>query len=140
FPMELSPFAYTETVAQEYYPLTGERRSDEIPNVAKSIPAAGLPDQTNDIPDDVLNWAIVCETTRRPFVLTKQELAFYRKRGLPLPRRHPDERHKVRMSLRNPRKLWNRSCAKCGREMQTTYSPERPEIVYCEKCYLKEVY
>jgi len=24
--------------------------------------------------------------------------------------------------------------------MRTTYSPERPEIVYCEECYLKEVY
>jgi hypothetical protein len=140
FPMELSPFAYTETVAQEYYPLKVEQERDEIPNVAKSIPAAGLPDQTNDIPDDVLNWAIVCEVTRRPFVLTKQELAFYRKMHLPIPRLHPDERHKRRMAFTNPRKLWNRSCAKCGKDMQTTYAPDRPETMYCESCYLQTVY
>ncbi|MBI4059642.1 hypothetical protein HY406_01100, partial [Candidatus Giovannonibacteria bacterium] len=27
----------------------------------------------------------------------------------------------------------------CPNEFETTYAPERPEIVYCEKCYLAEV-
>lgn len=44
------------------------------------------------------------------------------------------------MALRNPRKLWKRQCGKCGKEIQTTYSPERPETVYCEGCYLSVVY
>jgi len=44
------------------------------------------------------------------------------------------------MKLRNPRKLYTRNCDKCGKEIQTTYAPERPEIVYCENCYNKEVY
>jgi len=42
--------------------------------------------------------------------------------------------------LKNPRKLYIRNCDKCGKEMKTTYAPERPEIVYCENCYNKEVY
>jgi len=43
------------------------------------------------------------------------------------------------MALRNPRKLYERVCDKCGKDMITTYSPERPEVVYCESCYNKEV-
>ena len=111
-----------------------------MPQVAKIIPAEKLPDSIDDIPDDVLNWAVRCEATGRPFRIIKQELEFYRKMRLPVPRLHPDERHRRRMALRNPRKLWKRPCGKCGKEMETTYAPERPEIVYCESCYLQEVY
>ncbi len=28
----------------------------------------------------------------------------------------------------------------CEEELKTGYSPDRPEIVYCEKCYQQEVY
>ena len=150
FPVELSPFAYNETVAQEYFPLTKkevEKRGwkwheekDELPKVSKVIPAKKLPDSIEEIPDDILNWAIECEATKRPFKIIKQELEFYRKLKLPIPHFHPDERHRRRMGLRNPRKLWNRECAKCEKAIETSYAPERPEIVYCEECYLKEVY
>jgi hypothetical protein len=150
FPQDMTPFAYNETVAHEYYPLTKEEACTqeyrwrenlgEIPDVEKIIPAEKLPLSIDDIPDDVLNWAIECEATQRPFHIIKQELAFYRKHKIPLPHFHPDERHWKRISRRNPRRLWQRECGKCGKEMQTSYAPERPEIVYCEECYLKEVY
>ncbi|MDD4628491.1 MAG: hypothetical protein PHE68_03815 [Candidatus Peribacteraceae bacterium] len=150
FPVSMSPFAYNETVAQEYFPLTekevGQRgwkwreERDEMPKVSKAIPAAELPDSIDALSDDILNQVIECEATKRPFKIIKQELDFYRTMKLPIPRFHPDERHRRRMALRNPRKLWTRPCMKCGKEMRTTYAPERPEIVYCEECYLKEVY
>ena len=150
FPVELSPFAYNETVAQEYFPLTKEsalekgwrwkKETDEIPNVTKKIPAERLPDVITEIPDDILNWAIICERSKRPFKIIPQELKFYREQGLPVPHLHPDERHKDRMALRNPRKLWTRKCDKCAKEIETTYAPKRPEKVYCEECYLAEVY
>ncbi|MEK7218179.1 MAG: hypothetical protein AAB728_01800 [Patescibacteria group bacterium] len=150
FPVTMSPFAYNETVAQEYFPMTKDEvekrgwkwreETDDVPKVSKVIPAAKLPDSIDDIPDDILHWAIECAITKRPFKIIKQELEFYRKMRLPVPRLHPDERHRKRMALRNPRKLWKRPCMKCGKEMETTYSPERPETVYCESCYLKEVY
>jgi hypothetical protein len=44
------------------------------------------------------------------------------------------------MQLRNPRKLRDRTCMKCWIEIKTTYAPERPEIIYCEVCYHKEIY
>ncbi|NUJ98132.1 hypothetical protein HGA92_05105 [Candidatus Gracilibacteria bacterium] len=111
-----------------------------FPKVEKIIPASKLPENIADIPDDILNWAIECEVTKKPFRIIKEELAFYRKHNLPIPRRHPDQRHLDRMSLRNPRHLYTRNCDKCGKEIQTTYAPERPEIVYCEECYNKEIY
>ena len=149
FPPEYSPFGYNETVAQEYFPLEKDAvvakrwkwrdAEDEVPDVEKVIPADTLPDAIGDVPDDILDWAIACPVTGRPFRIIKQELKFYRTMGLPIPRLHPDERHWRRMALRNPRKLWSRECGKCSKAIQTTYAPGRPEKVYCEECYLQEV-
>lgn len=150
FSPKYAPFGYNETLAYEYVPLPKEEalkrgflwRDDvgEVPQVEKVIRALDLPDAIDDIPDDVLNWAISCERSSRPFQLTKQELAYYRQHRIPIPRLHPDERHRRRMELRNPRHLFDRTCKKCGKGMQSTYAPERPEIVYCEACYLEAVY
>jgi len=106
FPMEFSPFEYSESIANDYFPLEEEK------------PVEG----------------------NKPFKVIEQELKFYTEHGIPVPTLHPDERYRRRVALRNPRKLWNRNCAKCGAIIRTTYAPDRPEIVYCKKCYLKEVY
>lgn len=150
FPLSISLFGYNLTSAKLYYPLSEAEcitrkipwSHDEIPppQVTRRIAADLLPDHTREIPDDVLNWAIECEVTGMPFKLTAQELRFYRENNLPIPRRYWLQRHEDRFHQRNPRKLWLRSCMKCGKEMETTYAPGRPEIVYCEECYLTEVY
>ncbi|MDD3302346.1 MAG: hypothetical protein PHN31_02240 [Candidatus Gracilibacteria bacterium] len=111
-----------------------------FPKVDKIIIASKLPKDIKEIPDDILNRAIECEITKKPFRIISQELEFYRKHNLPIPRRHPDQRHLDRMSLRNPRKLYDRKCDKCKKDIKTTYSPEKQEIVYCEDCYNKEIY
>jgi len=150
YDVTMSPFGYNQTMAYEYFPITQnetesrgwkwKENEQKTPDVAKIIPAEQLPDSLESIPDDVLNWAIKCKNTKKPFKIIKQELDFYRQMELPMPRLHPDERHRQRMKLKNPRKLWKRECDKCQKEIQTTYAPERPEKVYCEECYLKEVY
>jgi len=146
----MSPFGYNETIAQEYFPLTKQEATKQwfnwsdyeipFPKVDKIIPANKLPNDIEDIPDDILNWAIECETTKKPFKIITQELEFYRKHHLPIPRKHPDQRHKERMQLRNPRKLFDRTCDKCSIEIETSYSPEKTEMVYCEKCYNNQIY
>lgn len=150
FPETLSPYGYNETKAQEWFPMTKEevlRRgwkwSDHeppAPENVKIIPAEKLPDDIAKTPDDILQWAITCEVSGKPFKVIQQELAFYRKKGLPIPRRSPHQRHMDRLAKQNPRTLYERNCAKCRKLIQTTYAPDRPEIVYCEECYLKEVY
>ncbi|PIQ76747.1 hypothetical protein COU78_04105 [Candidatus Peregrinibacteria bacterium CG10_big_fil_rev_8_21_14_0_10_49_24] len=149
FPPALSAFGYNETMAQTFFPLEkkevqnkGWQWSDyEMPLAAeKTIPATQLPDNANDIPEDVLSWAILCEETGKPFKIVKKELEFYREHRLPLPRRHPDRRHADRFAYKNPYRLWQRTCAKTGEEILSSYAPERPEIVFAEEAYKQEVY
>ncbi|MDP7477299.1 MAG: hypothetical protein QF442_02525 [Candidatus Peribacteraceae bacterium] len=150
FPLNDSPFAYNQTRAPEFYPLTkekvlkqGMRWSDyepPDPNVEKVIPAAKLPEKIPDIPDDILNWAIACEVTNVPFQIVPKELEFYRTNNLPVPRRHPNQRYDDRIAMRNLWNLHSRKCSKCQKDIQTTFTPEQPETVYCKECYLKEVY
>ncbi len=154
FPMELSLFSYNETVAQEYFPLSKEEvlkrglrwkdPEEQILDSGGKSPLArglgGLPDNISEAKDDILTQTLICSTTGRPYKITPQELEFYRKKNLPLPRLHPLERKRQRMLLRNPRKLWKRTCTKCQKQITTSYSPERPEIIYCEECSVKERY
>ena len=61
-------------------------------------------------------------------------------RHLPLPRKHWLERYEMSLGKRNPRRFWDRECDKCRNKIKTIYPPERPEKVYCEECYRKEVF
>ncbi len=179
FPSELSPFAYNETITQEYFPLTKEQALAQgyswydcaAPEHKPTITAADLPDNIEDVKDTILDEIIQCANSDQSpdlqsqcttaFKVIPQELEFYRKMNLPLPRLCPNCRHYQRIKQRNPLKLWKRQCqcagAKsensvyantathvhaekpCPNEFQTTYASERKEIVYCEKCYLDEV-
>lgn len=148
FKPEESPYGYNETVARDYYPLNKEQALaqgfkwsdfEEPFPVVETIKVADLP-RIAAVTDDFLRFAIECEVTGKPFRIIKQELEFYRKKGIELPTKHHEVRHQERLKKRNPRKLWARNCDSCGMAMQTTYSPDRPEKVYCEACYLKTVY
>ncbi len=151
FPAQISPFGYNETMAMEFFPLSKEQatkrwyqRMDEdypinIPTNAQTLNAKDLPENIDEVSDDILNKVILCETTWRPFRIIKAELDFYRKHNIALPHKHPDIRHIERINLRDPRKLFHRQCNKCGKAINTSYAPERPEVVYCESCYQKEI-
>lgn len=149
FPAEISLFGYNETIADEYYPLTkdqalekGFKWSDYVspqPHSDKVFDKEQMkmfPDNIREVSDDVLNWALTCEESGKMYKISKKELNFYREHGLPIPRRCSDQRHLDRLRLKNPKKLWERKCLKCGMTIQSVYSPDRPEMIYCEKCYL----
>lgn len=141
---------YNRTTAQLYYPLTKKEATDQHipwddyenppPDNTRVIDANRLPDTIDEIPDDILNWAISCTATGKLFKITSHELTFYRQQRIPIPRTCWEQRHIARFAQRNPRHLWDRTCAKCSKDIRTSYSPNRPEIVYCEECYLAEVY
>lgn len=105
FPTKNSPFAYEETVANDYYPQGG----------------------SSDIGE-------------KPFNIVSAEKKFYEKMGLPEPELHPDERFKMRMDLRNTRKLRKTECGDCGCEVETTYPEGKVKKIYCEECYNKAIY
>jgi len=106
-----------------------------------SGPKVEIPDDIKDVDDSICEKILTCEATGKNYRIVKPELAFYRKMNLPIPRICPDERHRRRVTLRNPRKLWERTCdnSGCETKFQTTFSPDRPEKVYCGKCYLEVV-
>lgn len=131
FPVKLSPFAYNETIAQDYYPLSEEEALKAgfkwRPKNEKEYRKATA---------TILACSICCKN----YKTTDYELNFYKKLSLPIPINCPDCRYKDRIKWKNPRQLYSRTCARCSTPIQTTYSPARPEIIYCEKCYLETVY
>ena len=136
FPVEMSDFVYEETIANDYYPLAG--KGEDLGNYLPQ--RCEIPDNIKDVENGILGEVLACEACNKNYKIVAQELAFYKKFGLPLPKHCFNCRHQGRMAQRNPRRLWSRECSKCGAGIETSYSPERPETVYCEQCYLAEVY
>lgn len=163
FPVELSPFSYNETIANDFYPLSKEEtlskgfsyKDKEEKHYVPTMNKLGIPDNISDISEGILNEIIECDTfpgsqrCTTAFKITQNEFIFYKRFGIPLPRRCYQCRHKERFNRRNPLKLWHRSCmcdkanhehtGNCANEFETSYSPDRPETIYCEKCYQQEV-
>ena len=146
FPPEFSVFSYNETLAYDYFPLTKEqifkagwKWNDQAS--PKPIPQKiQIPDNIKDIDESICNEVLGYEVTGENYKIIPQELKFYKRIDIPIPRKSPNTMTKERFLLRNPRKLWARKCAKCGAEIHTSYAPDKPETIYCESCYLKEVY
>ncbi|EKE26590.1 MAG: hypothetical protein ACD_4C00236G0002 [uncultured bacterium (gcode 4)] len=107
FPSKLSPHCYDNSVCQIIKPLTENEAVSQwfnwsgykspFPKVEKVIKASQLPDDISKIPDDILNWAIECETSWKPFRIVKPELEFYRRHKLPIPKKHQDQRYLERL-------------------------------------------
>ncbi len=176
FPAEISPFAYNETVAQEIAPLTREEtlakglrwKEQKKRKYAPTLTAEIMPDTIDETRNAILNDVIECvhkggcnDQCTQAFKLIPEELTFYRRMGVPIPRLCPNCRHYRRLRQRNPIRLWIRKCQcggtqsengvyknsvshhhgpeSCSESFETSYAPDRPEIVYCEVCYQAEV-
>jgi len=139
------------------------------PTKTASMLSDNIKDVSDSILDDVIGCAHegkCADQCTVAFKIVPMELQFYRKMNLPLPRLCFNCRHAERAKQRNPIKLWQRKCSCVGstsspqagtkyvyqnntnhlhgtdhypNEFQTAYSPDRPEIVYCEQCYQTEV-
>ncbi|MEK9147616.1 MAG: hypothetical protein AAB593_01775 [Patescibacteria group bacterium] len=177
FPAELSPFAYNEIIAQEYFSLTKEQaieqgykwKEQEERNYNIDIKTQDILDDIKYIENDIIGKIIECEHQGKcneqcvtAFKIIQREFEFYKKQNIPIPRLCPNCRYYQRIKQRNPLKLWHRKCQCAGKtsdnkvykntiehpnhkqehcsvEFETSYSPDRQEIVYCEKCYQAEV-
>ena len=150
FPVEFSPLAYNETIAIEYFPKTKEQaikegylwRDKTSGEYTITIKASDLPDDIKNVTDNILKEIIQCESCKNAYRIIEAELSFYKKFSIPLPHICFNCRHFERRRKANPLKLWHRKCMNkgCPNEFETSYALERPEIIYCEQCYLKEVY
>lgn len=148
-PSELSPYSYNETIAQDNFPLTKEealaqgfRWEDDIQKTEgkETLKSEEIPDNIKDVTPLITKEILACVECHRNYKITEQELLFYKKMNIPIPRICFYCRHKNRIKQRGPYKFWERNCDKCKKEITTNYAPDRPEIVYCERCYQNEVY
>jgi hypothetical protein len=165
FPYDMSPFGYNETVANDFFLISKEIISangynwkdpkERNYNITKD--STKLPDAIKEVSEDILDEIISCPNHGNPIVqcttafkITPAELQFYKQKNLPLPRYCPNCRHYKRLSFMNSPIFYNRTCmckntthnhqGKCTTEFETSYAPEREEIIYCEECYNKEIY
>lgn len=146
FPMKYSPWSYNETIAQDFYPLVreealklGARWEDNMPGTfgKGTIKTGNIPDNIKLVSPEISNEIFECEICSRNYKIISQEFLFYKKLGIPLPRKCPQCRYRARMNLRTPRELHERKCMNsgCQNDFLTAYSSDRPEKIYCESCY-----
>jgi hypothetical protein len=123
-----------------------------------------LPETTTEVDDSILSEIILCEAwdtnkdsaqnhkCTKAFRITANELMMYKKWNIPIPRKCPNTRNFELSKQRNGVNFFQRSCMcdkenhpshdkvrPCPNKFETTYSPDKPEIVYCETCYQQEV-
>ncbi len=176
FPPEFSPFAYNETIAQEYFPITKQVADDrgykwrepDSKNYQTTRSASDVPDRIEDATDAISKDVIECahkgkcnEQCTTAFRINVQDLQFYKRMNVALPRLCPNCRYYMRLAERTPLKLWRRACEctgiksekgsytnsgshfhganHCPNQFETSYAPERKETVYCVQCYQAEV-
>jgi CxxC-x17-CxxC domain-containing protein len=150
FPKEMIPFAYNESVANEYFPLTkeeaiqkGYRWEDDIPRTRgqETVSNDELPKNPKLFSNELIAQVLKCDTCGYNYKLTLQEITFYKRIGVIIPRDCYNCRHELRMKSRNARVLWPGVCANCKKEIQTPYNPEdqKKYRIYCEECYKSEV-
>jgi hypothetical protein len=182
FPLEFSPFPYNQTQAQEHFPFTRDKalllnyywEDMKERDYVSTINSSDLPDDIKDAKESILNETVLCEFWERGdreealqhnctkvFRILLQELKFYQRFNISLPRHCPNCRYFERTKQKHPLGLLKRKCqcagtksengiytntgahlhgaGKCPNEFETSYSPDRPEIVYCEACYNAEV-
>ncbi|MBI2463802.1 hypothetical protein HYV57_02510 [Candidatus Peregrinibacteria bacterium] len=148
FPVNRSVHAYNETPAYEQMPLSKEevlkkgwQWQDEEEKKNKYMgPKVEIPDDIHDVDASISEKIFLCESSEKPYKIIPQELKFYQRMGIPIPRKSPNERHNDRFKKRNRRRFYDQKCQNCGINIMTTYEPKRQEIIYCEKCYLEKVY
>lgn len=149
YPIEFSPFAYNETMALEYFPKIKEEAikegylwRDKNPGEYKiTINSIDLPDNIKDVTEDITKEVIGCGVCKNAYKIIKAEVDFYKRFLIPLPHSCFNCRYLERRAKANPLKLWHRKCMNIGciNEFETSYAPDRSEIIYCEQCYAREV-
>ena len=147
FPAWVSPFAYNETIANDYFPLTKKEAEakgfiwyDSSSENKYMGPNVEIPTNIQQADPRICNQIFTCEETGKPYKIIPKEFDLYKRLNLPLPRKAPRQRHLDRIQKRNPMQLWPRTCSKCSASITTSYAPDRPEKVYCEECYTNEIY
>ena len=142
FPPELSLFGYNETVAQDQYPLEKTEASAKgfkWEDTPRGIFGKGNVDwnefdEKEASVEDITQKVFSDKDTDQNYRFIVSEVNLLQQINAPLPHKHPDERHLVRMKKRGENKLYKR-ITEDGIDVTTPFAPDRPEKIYSEKGY-----
>jgi len=147
-PPELSPYGYSETMAYEYNPLSkneAEKFGYNWYNIVilkydVTLKSESLPDTFKKIPETIIKEVIQCSTCEKAYNINPIEMELLKSFNQPISHSCPTCRYERRFNRTNKPGLYDRKCMKCNNPIKTPYAPDRPEVIYCEKCYQQEVY
>jgi hypothetical protein len=143
FPMQSTTYPYNHTIAQRYFPLTKEQALAEglrwydrdTEDVTLAINADQLTDGIPETDDAII---VKSAESGRAFKITSQEIKRYRQFNVPLPRIAYNERMEARAKKLFSIHLYDRTCAKTGKPIQTTIPPDSPWIVWDREVWEQE--
>ncbi len=144
-------------------------REPDSKNYTPTVLSENIPNDISKTDDSITKEIFECahkmncnQGCTKAFRILPNELQFYRKIGVPVPTLCPACRTMERLKLRLGIELYERSCmcaggndesgqykngvdhihgaSHCEEKFKTGYSPDKSDIVYCEKCYQQEVY
>jgi hypothetical protein len=131
FPIEMSPWAYNETLAQEYFPLSKEEalacgyrwREPDTKEYAPTMLVEDIPNDITTTQESITKEIIECshkgmcnQGCTKAFRIIPDELQFYRKIGVPVPTECPACRTMDRLALRLKMELYDEACMCAGAE------------------------
>lgn len=155
FPSEISPFAYNETTAQEFFPLNEIEAKmkgfdwcvRDKRDYKPTIFVENISDIVAEVSDMIIGEIIECinkgdekKNCTTAFKIIPDEFGFYKRFNIPLPNKCPNCRHSERMQFRNLPKFRKTTCGfnGCNTEIVTAYSENTPNLC-CKEHYLQTV-
>ncbi|MFZ2149657.1 MAG: hypothetical protein WAV15_00675 [Minisyncoccia bacterium] len=146
FGVGFSKFAYNNSTANKFFPKTRDEAlaesftwNDELEWQPEATTLGkDLPETIAEVDESILKEVISCITCDRKYKIGSLEFDLLRKMNMPLPDRCLKCREKSRFDKLQKPELYDRVCAKCNNKIRTSYSSDRSEVVYCEKCYQQE--
>jgi len=111
-----------------------------LPEGIKLIKTNEVELDIKNVKDDILDVGIISEGNSKPFKIVKEELEFYRRKNIAIPRLTPYERIVNRFKYVNNFKVFKDKCFKCDLEILSSYKTSDGFKPYCDDCYKKEIY
>lgn len=149
WPLSSAYCGYNLSLANMMFPMEksqatqfGAKWDENIePHYENIINADQLPDNIDQVQDEITKQRILCPETKLSYNITKDELVFYREHGIPLPQRHFDwrtlDRFKPFSMMVN---LQKGNCCFCNKDIEHYYSPELGfKNIACLECYQQKV-
>ena len=79
-----------------------------------------------------------CKNCQNSFDITKQDKEYYQSLKVPEPTWCPDCRNQRRLSMRNERTFYQRTCDCCKNNIIAYYPQETEQVVYCPECWYSD--